>query len=123
MILTTRFYISFLIFHLFLVTGYDLFAGTNVKELRCEYLVNPIGIDVVQPRLSWKIISGRSDVLQTAYEIRVAASGQALESNDGLLWGSGKNILRGFTRLQRGQQLYGNVGMVSGPMAPFSIRR
>ena len=24
-------------------------------DLRCEYLHNPLGIDVVQPRLSWRL--------------------------------------------------------------------
>jgi len=47
-------------------------ARNEVKELRCEYLVNPIGIDVVQPRLSWKIISDEKNVLQTAYLLAVA---------------------------------------------------
>ena len=23
-------------------------------DLRCEYLVNPVGVDVLEPRLSWK---------------------------------------------------------------------
>ncbi|MFH1882724.1 MAG: hypothetical protein ABIL62_08455 [Planctomycetota bacterium] len=28
-------------------------GGVAVKELRCEYRVNPLGIDVFKPRLSW----------------------------------------------------------------------
>jgi hypothetical protein len=27
----------------------------EVENLRCEYLENPLGIDVVQPRLSWRL--------------------------------------------------------------------
>ena len=27
-----------------------------VKKLKCEYLNNPIRIDVINPRLSWQII-------------------------------------------------------------------
>ncbi|MFA0734295.1 MAG: hypothetical protein OGMRLDGQ_000795, partial [Candidatus Fervidibacter sp.] len=30
-------------------------AGLRVTSLRCEYRVNPLGIDVPQPRLSWVV--------------------------------------------------------------------
>lgn len=36
------------------------------KELRCEFLSNPIGIDVVEPRLTWTCAEGKK---QSAYEI------------------------------------------------------
>ena len=29
----------------------------TVQKLRCEYLVDPLGIDVAQPRLSWTLES------------------------------------------------------------------
>jgi len=29
-------------------------------HLRCEYLTNPLGIDVAQPRLSWVLEPGNS---------------------------------------------------------------
>ena len=32
-------------------------AGINISRLRCEHLVNPLGIDVVQPRLGWELDS------------------------------------------------------------------
>ena len=47
-------------------------AKLKVSETICEYSTNPIGIDVENPRLSWKLISDKQDVLQTAYEIRLA---------------------------------------------------
>lgn len=43
----------------------------QVKDLRVEYLENPIGIDVKKPRISWKMSSEQRDVLQTAYRITV----------------------------------------------------
>ena len=33
--------------------------GITVEELRCEYRVNPLGIDVVQPRLNWILQSSQ----------------------------------------------------------------
>jgi hypothetical protein len=35
--------------------------AVEVASLRCEYLENPLGIDVAKPRLSWKLqVSGLS---------------------------------------------------------------
>ena len=61
--------------------------------LRCEYKENPLGIDVVDPRLSWLLRScdpKRRGQRQTAYRILVADSEQALEKGSGTLWDSGK---------------------------------
>ena len=59
---------------------------TEVKELICEYHTNPLGIDILKPRLSWKIVSAEENVLQTAYEIKVTDQ----TANGKLLWNSGK---------------------------------
>jgi alpha-L-rhamnosidase len=32
-------------------------AQVKVSALRCEMLVNPLGIDVKEPRLSWELVS------------------------------------------------------------------
>jgi alpha-L-rhamnosidase len=35
--------------------------AVEAQNLRCEYLENPLGIDVAKPRLSWKLqVSGLS---------------------------------------------------------------
>ena len=36
------------------------FASLRVGQLRCEYLENPLGIDVTQPRLNWVLDSDRT---------------------------------------------------------------
>jgi alpha-L-rhamnosidase len=64
--------------------------GTTVADLRCEYLVNPTGIDVTAPRLSWILASGRRGCVQNAYQVLVASSAETLEANKGDLWNSGK---------------------------------
>jgi len=61
-----------------------------IKNLRCEYKKKPLGIDVLKPRLSWKIKSDKRGVTQTAYQIRVAGDEKALAEGSGLLWDSGK---------------------------------
>jgi len=59
---------------------------TEVRELICEYHTKPIGIDIQKPRLSWQIISGEDNILQTAYEIRVTDQ----PAKGKLIWTSGK---------------------------------
>ncbi|MCW3061865.1 MAG: putative Rhamnosidase [Capsulimonas sp.] len=62
-----------------------------LQNLRCEYRVNPIGIDVVRPRMSWTIVGGsRRGVRQTAYQILAASSLEALALGKGDLWDSGR---------------------------------
>src|SRR5258705_9002021 len=62
----------------------------TVTGMRVEYLANPIGIDVVQPRLSWRIASARRNTMQAAHQIQVASSEASLRGGANLLWDSGK---------------------------------
>jgi|YelNatPaOPRAMG01_1025707.scaffolds.fasta_scaffold09217_4 alpha-L-rhamnosidase len=62
----------------------------NPTHLRCEYLNNPLGIDVMAPRLSWYSESAQRGAMQSAYRIIVASSMKKLDHNQGDLWDSGK---------------------------------
>jgi len=62
----------------------------QVKDLRCEYRTNPLGIDSKQPRLSWIITSERRSQEQKAYQILVAGSKEKLLAGKADLWDSGK---------------------------------
>ena len=57
-------------------------------HLRCDYLVNPLGIDSQQPRLSWESDNTERAWRQAVYQIRVASSAARL--NDPDIWDSGK---------------------------------
>ena len=77
-----------LLFVLMIVSNLNSFAAakTEIKELVCEYQVDPMGIDVQKPRLSWQIVSAEENLLQTAYEIKVTD-----QSPKGkMVWTSGK---------------------------------
>ena len=56
-----------------------------VKNLRCENRINPLGIDMLNPRFSWQLVSDHRNILQTAYEIRVSD-----QSGNVNFWNSGK---------------------------------
>ena len=62
-------------------------------QLRCEYMVDPLGIDVAAPRLSWVMWADNANdrgQQQTAYQVLVATSAHRLAMNEGDLWDSGK---------------------------------
>jgi len=57
---------------LFTLTKCKSPSGTTVNDLRVEYMKNPVGIDAIQPRFSWKMESNERGVSQTAYTIVVS---------------------------------------------------
>ncbi|MCP4174041.1 MAG: hypothetical protein GY758_25090, partial [Fuerstiella sp.] len=68
-------------------------GGLTATDLCCEHLVDPLGIDDLQPRLSWKLSAtdepqrGQS---QSGYHVLVARSRSLLQQNQGDLWDSGR---------------------------------
>ena len=92
---------SFTLAALLLASLASLHAA-DVANLRCEYRENPLGIDVVKPRLSWvikdrdprsEIRDPKSEVRglkQTAYQVLVASTLELLDKDQGDLWDSGK---------------------------------
>jgi alpha-L-rhamnosidase len=62
----------------------------TVSSLLCEYQTNPIGIDVLKPRFSWKLNSTGRNILQTAYEIRVSSNASQLQEGKNTLYITGK---------------------------------
>lgn len=61
-----------------------------VENPRCEYRANPVGLDVIQPRLSWTLASEQRGQRQTAFQVLVASSPGTLAKEEGDLWDSGK---------------------------------
>jgi alpha-L-rhamnosidase len=91
-------------------------------HLTCEYIVNPLGIDIDNPRLSWNFVSKNRGEFQTAYEIEVSDN----EKTRGNVWRSGKintaqnihieyngNSLKPFTRYFWHVKVYDKNGTAS----------
>ena len=72
----------------FAVTDTSNVKKLKVVGLRCESLVDPLGVDSVPPRLSWRLESDGQNVFQSAWHILVASSKEKLEKDDGDLWNS-----------------------------------
>jgi len=83
---------SSLLFILTLLSAKSIFANATVSPygLQCEHLVNPIGIDAPEPRLSWMLADTRQDAQQTAYRITLGTDSIALLNQKEGLWNSGK---------------------------------
>ena len=91
-------------------------TGLAPSELLCEYAENPIGLDEVAPRFTWILTSSRRGALQTAYQILVARSREALKSDVGDIWDSTKvasnrsvNIPYEGTELHSGERYFWKV--------------
>jgi alpha-L-rhamnosidase len=59
-------------------------------QLQCEFLENPLGIDVINPRLSWQLGDTSRGSKQTAYQIIVSTELKHLNTNEADIWNSGK---------------------------------
>ena len=73
-------------------TGFGA-SQARPERLRCEYRVNPVGIDTLEPRLSWAMSPGNPKargIRQTAYRVLVASNAAVLRGNSGDLWDSGR---------------------------------
>jgi alpha-L-rhamnosidase len=66
--------------------------GTLVSRLRCEYLVDPLGLDERAPRLSWQLASERRGARQVAYRVRVASTPAKLAAGRLDRWDSGRVV-------------------------------
>ena len=44
----------------------------QTAKLTCEYIHNPLGIEMKSPRLSWTLRADKKNQLQSAYEIIVS---------------------------------------------------
>ncbi|MGI4790992.1 MAG: family 78 glycoside hydrolase catalytic domain [Janthinobacterium lividum] len=92
-------------------------GGLFPQNLRCEYRINPLGIDAVLPRLSWTMTGSRRRERQTAYQILVASSPQALAAGHADLWDSGR-----VTASQASPVVYGGKALTSRAQCHWKVR-
>lgn len=64
----------------------------TITECLTEYANNPLGIDVLRPRLFWKLASGKRAAVQAAYQVLVASSQELLEQEKADMWDSGRVV-------------------------------
>jgi len=80
-------------------------AGCKSGNLRCEYLVNPIGIDTGNPRLTWFITDDRRGAGQTAYQIVVGTDSLKVSLGVGDKWTTDKITSERMLAIYNGEAL------------------
>jgi alpha-L-rhamnosidase len=102
------------VFHL--ISTHLLEKFMKIKDLRCEYRINPLGIDVLKPHFSWRLDSDQRGARQRAYRIVAAPDVESLQQAGSLLWDSGKvdtdhtiQITYDGSELQSRQRVYWRV--------------
>jgi alpha-L-rhamnosidase len=93
MVMTTRFRIAALLGAVAMLPARSGAADPGAltpAALRCECRVDPLGLDVKEPRLNWEVCSPRRGQRQTAYRFLVAGSPDLLRQDRGDLWDSGR---------------------------------
>ncbi len=86
-------------------------------HLRCEFVLNPLGIDIRKPRLGWQLASELRGCRQSAYQILVASDPAILGSDHGDLWNSGKVMSE-----ESVQVVYNGRAMRSGMRCYWKVR-
>ena len=107
-------------------------ASVSVKNLTCEYRVEPLGLDARQPRLSWQLAAidhQKRGQRETRYQILVASSRRLLQNDKGDRWDSGwvqsdqsANIVYSGNPLGSGQECFWKVRVAdeSGRLSDWS---
>lgn len=85
----TKFYLVLLFGALFFSSEISI-ASSETTHLRCEYLLNPIGIDSPHPRFTWFMTDEKPAAVQSAYEIVVGTDSLNVLSGSGDKWMTGK---------------------------------
>lgn len=75
------------VFALLFVFNLTVFAQKlSVNDLKVEHLEDPLSIETLKPRFSWKINSAVKNTLQSSYEIRVGTNKASVKSGKDLVW-------------------------------------
>lgn len=78
------------VWYLVVAFASPLFAQLRPTHLKCEYLENPKGIDMHNPRFYWQLSSGEEGQFQKAYRLVVATSKALLHTDKGDMLDTGR---------------------------------
>lgn len=82
---------NFLVFTLICSSFYVANAKNGEPvDLKCEQLRNPLGVDEIHPRLSWRMDDNRQGAMQQAYQLYVSTDSLSLGKGKEIFWDSKK---------------------------------
>jgi alpha-L-rhamnosidase len=78
-----------ILFLLFISLNIFQTNAQTIEKLKCEYKETPMGLEVLNPRLSWQMKATNRGAKQSAYQILVADNEADLKKDIGNVWNSG----------------------------------
>ena len=90
----------YFLFHILAVTS----AAPSLQpvHLLCEYLKNPLSIDISNPGFSWQLVSAVRNQFQSAYELIVSDNMKDIQEGRGNIWSTGKILSDQSTQIEYG---------------------
>lgn len=87
-------YLSFslILFIPFLIACNQTNPECSADNLKCEYMVNPLGVDNPVPRFTWNISDLRNGAEQTAYQVFIDTDSVEVLEGNGSIWNTGKVV-------------------------------
>ena len=82
--------------------------GPAAVELKCEFELDPLGVDTAKPRLSWIGLQSERGAVQSAYQIQLSIDPQKWAKDQGAVFDSGKVESSAETAVYDGQPLNSN---------------
>ena len=95
----------------------EIDGSVTIEKATINYFENPIGIDDTEPRLSWILSSEARNKRQSAYQIKVATTEEALDGEVDLMWDTGKLLSD-----QNSQVRYAGKDLASGQRYYYRIK-
>jgi alpha-L-rhamnosidase len=80
----------FIILAFFLLAVIASATSAKPAQLECDSLITPLGVDDMQPLLSWQLQDDNFGAKQTAYQIQIASEPDLLSKDQPDIWDSGK---------------------------------
>ncbi len=121
---------SLFIFLVLFTTKVSFSQDQHITNLRCEYLINPSGVQSMHPKLSWQIVSGHRNVMQSAYRMIVADNKAAIQKGIGNIWDTKKvtsdqsiQVLYDGPTLQSAKTYYWKLMLWDNQQAPIPWSR
>lgn len=92
MMIRKKICVGFLVLFYFCVlcAGCTSANRNSIYDLKCESLKDPLGINTLIPRFSWKNATSKNGISQSAYQLLVSHEASKLKEGEADCWDSGK---------------------------------
>ena len=88
--------------------------SVKIENLKCEYMVNPLGIDTDFPRFTWQMKDTLQGAKQTAFQIVLGTDKQSILRGEGRCWDTGKVLSDNQLVVFSGEKLFPNTNYFWG---------